>query len=323
MHEFWLRSGHRLLEVDTHGGLVVTDGFIADSLQRPEFAAAAAAADDGSRRIADSLVARPRATIDAAMLAAVDDAAARDTWLQYLRWRDRLLAGPILQSVYARLYADAAAAGRIDVPVQAAERLSQVIVQQMLAGCDDGLMLRVAELWFREQSVIAADGRLLLADRQTLETSGARGIDRLNADTADDYFGRDDRHDFSIDLAPDGAAAHHFAELVARWIGRMVDVAVRVTPVAAIDDAGWCWHVGLDAQASLLLERLFRGDDPSPELTRRRLLLALRLEFEQVSDALAEIAGTPVWLALAADERGGMRMKPQNLLFNLPLAARR
>lgn len=321
MPEFWLRSGHRLLEVDGHGGLVATDAFIADSLQRPEFAAAAGAGDDGSRRIADRLAADPRAVIDGAMLAAAG-AGARDAWQQYLHWRDRLVAGPNLQSAYARMYADAAAAGRLDVPMQAAERLSQVIVQQMLAGCDDGLTLRVAELWYREQMVIAEDGRLLLADRQTLETRGARSIDRLDAHNAREYFGRDDRHDFSIDLAPDGAAALVFADLVARWIRRMIDVAVHVHPVATIDDSGWRWHVGLDAQASQLLERLFRGDDPSPQVTKRRVLLPLRLEFDQASDVLAEIAGTAVWLALAADERGGMRMKPQNLLFNLPLAAR-
>jgi hypothetical protein len=36
----------------------------------------------------------------------------------------------------------------------------------------------------------------------------------------------------------------------------------------------------------------------------------------------AEIAGKPVFLGLAATPDGHLRMKPQNLLMNLPLARR-
>jgi hypothetical protein len=35
-----------------------------------------------------------------------------------------------------------------------------------------------------------------------------------------------------------------------------------------------------------------------------------------------DIAGKPVYLALSMDENGVVRMKPQNLLLNLPLASR-
>ena len=34
----------------------------------------------------------------------------------------------------------------------------------------------------------------------------------------------------------------------------------------------------------------------------------------------ADIAGKPVYLGLAMDERQKLRLKPQNLLMNLPLA---
>jgi len=36
----------------------------------------------------------------------------------------------------------------------------------------------------------------------------------------------------------------------------------------------------------------------------------------------ADIAGKPVYLALSMDQNGVVRMKPQNLLLNLPLASR-
>jgi hypothetical protein len=36
----------------------------------------------------------------------------------------------------------------------------------------------------------------------------------------------------------------------------------------------------------------------------------------------ADLAGRPVYLALGMDEANVVRMKPQNLLVNLPLATR-
>jgi hypothetical protein len=36
----------------------------------------------------------------------------------------------------------------------------------------------------------------------------------------------------------------------------------------------------------------------------------------------AEVAGRPVYLAMAMDEHHVLRLKPQNLLLNLPLARR-
>jgi hypothetical protein len=37
---------------------------------------------------------------------------------------------------------------------------------------------------------------------------------------------------------------------------------------------------------------------------------------------IADIAGRPVYLALAMTEDGRLKLKPQNLLVNLPLAER-
>jgi hypothetical protein len=36
----------------------------------------------------------------------------------------------------------------------------------------------------------------------------------------------------------------------------------------------------------------------------------------------AAVAGKPVYLGLAMDDEGVVRMKPQNLIVNLPLAAK-
>ena len=46
----------------------------------------------------------------------------------------------------------------------------------------------------------------------------------------------------------------------------------------------------------------------------------MRMDFEGPGDLRPELAGRPVYLALSGDENDIVRMKPQNLLVNLPLA---
>jgi hypothetical protein len=47
-----------------------------------------------------------------------------------------------------------------------------------------------------------------------------------------------------------------------------------------------------------------------------------RMEFRDPVVMLPEIAGSPVFLGLAMAPDNTLRMKPQNLLMNLPLARR-
>jgi len=335
---FWIHSGLALLDVDEHGGLIVTDDFIAAYLRRPELALVDESCD-AERATHARLSADPRSAVESAEIDAFVDPDARENWRMFLRWRARLLDAPNLQAAYVKLFADAQHAGRIDVPPLFADQVVQIIVHHLLADCEDGLTLRLAELWFREQRVSVDDARVLLADLETVEgrvadqglgsigrllAQGdvrARGVDLevLDASNAAGYFGRDERHDLAVELTYGRKSSHLFADLVRRWVGHMIGVAVRVTPLAAIDDERWRWHVGLDAQATLLLDRLYRGEDLTPD-GHRRILLLMRLDFERLEDQEASVAGKPVYLALAMDEEGVLRMKPQNLLFNLPLA---
>ena len=56
------------------------------------------------------------------------------------------------------------------------------------------------------------------------------------------------------------------------------------------------------------------------ETRMQRLLCLFRLDFDNPADMRPTLAGRPVWLAMAMDERNRLRLKPQNLLMNLPLA---
>ena len=51
-----------------------------------------------------------------------------------------------------------------------------------------------------------------------------------------------------------------------------------------------------------------------------RLLCLFQLDFANPADMRPAIAGRPVYLAMAMDDGRRLRLKPQNLLLNLPLA---
>ncbi len=338
MRAFWIRSGYALLEPDASGGLLVTNEFLAAYLQRPELAPVAESCE-AERALHASLIHDPSQPVADARVAAMADADVQENWRLFLRFRDRLLAGPTLQAAYLKIFADASVSGRLDVPPLFVDQLCQIILHHLLVDCEDGLMLRVAELWFREQRVAIEDQRVVLADAEAVEQrsrdpslsdlgrllarGGIRGtgsafdvIDRANAG---DYFGRDERHDLAVEITHGRTASAMFCDLLRRWIGHLVGVPVRIATVAQIDDPRWRWHVGLDAQASALLDTLWRGESLEPEAARR-LLLLMRLDFERLADQADDVRGKPVYLALAMDEEGLLRMKPQNVLFNLPVA---
>jgi hypothetical protein len=51
----------------------------------------------------------------------------------------------------------------------------------------------------------------------------------------------------------------------------------------------------------------------------RRILALFRLDFDDPAEMRGDIAGRSIYLGLASDEHDVVRMKPQNLILNLPL----
>ncbi len=79
--------------------------------------------------------------------------------------------------------------------------------------------------------------------------------------------------------------------------------------------------MGLDAQASSMLNDLYTGQSIDEDRQRRMLCLFV-LNFANASDMLQDVSGKPVYLAMAMDPQNLLKIKPQNLLLNLPLARR-
>ena len=77
-------------------------------------------------------------------------------------------------------------------------------------------------------------------------------------------------------------------------------------------------HIGLDAEATAILNAL-RAREEIEAGRMRRILALFSLAFADPAEMRQDIAGRTVYLALAADCEDVVRMKPQNLLTNLPL----
>ncbi|MGZ5067499.1 MAG: DUF6352 family protein, partial [Usitatibacter sp.] len=124
-----------------------------------------------------------------------------------------------------------------------------------------------------------------------------------------------------LDLAPRREGARALAGILERWVRHLAGADVTIEPAERVDDDAWRWHVGLDVDATAILDALYRGEEVAREDLERMVLL-FRLEFVDRGDAAPEMAGRPVYLGLACRPDRTLKVKPQNLLVNLPLAKR-
>ncbi|MGT2495169.1 DUF6352 family protein [Cupriavidus basilensis] len=81
----------------------------------------------------------------------------------------------------------------------------------------------------------------------------------LDRDNAPAYWTRNERRDTVIRFASGSAALGAFSRVIARWVRHFFGVEVTVMPLSAIEDRHWAWHIGLDAQATQILNDLYRG----------------------------------------------------------------
>jgi hypothetical protein len=332
--DFWLGSGWRLLDRREDGRHLVTDDFLRAYLARPELAPVAESCAS-ERALHASALELPRRPVTPVHLVALADPDARENWQVFLRLRERLLAAATLEEAYLALVLDPS-----PPPPLILDQLAQAVLRGVLDGCRDGLRARAAECLFRAQRVSVADGTVLLADEETVEAHAAAAreatpavslralagegpreveLDVLTEEAAAGYFARSDRFDTVLDASFTRPGLDALCRVLEAWVRHFLAVEVSVQPLQAVRDERWAWHTGLDAASSALLNALFRGEDPGPE--RLADLLALfRLEFRDPRAARPALAGRPVYLGMARDARGRLRLKPQNLLVNLPLA---
>lgn len=354
--DFWPECGYAQLVRDDRGWLRPGDDYLRLFLARPELAPAdeSCAAE---RALHAALLESPTHKLTAERLARLQDADARENYAVFLRFRDALLTAGTLQAYYIGLFRRGVVDVPplfIDLLVQA---MLRGLLDDCADDADGAFEARAAELLFRAQRITVQDGRVLAADRDAIdllqETAGLGELGRLlrqaqlqtkaldvevlaEANAARYWVGAaagrhhmllDLTHELTQDLghglqfrvknARSGLPA--LARVLERWVVHLLGVRVTVEPVQRIDDAQWRWHVGLDAEATALLNDLYE-DRPVDDGRRRRLVSLFKLQFADAAEMRADVAGRPVYLGLAHTGDGVLRLKPQNLLLNLPLA---
>jgi hypothetical protein len=337
MADFWRDSGYHLLQASDDGRLSVTDDFLRAYFLRPEVRPVEESCP-AERRLHDALLQNPREAVSAERLAQLADPDAQDNYRVVLDFRDRLVQGRSLEDCYLKCFLEP---GGVNVPPLFIDQMVHVILRAVLDGTDSGLMARAAELLFREQKITINDGAIMAADGETVEmyaTTGGFGslgrlvveaqtpmktvsLDVLDEAGADLYWGRDERYDTVLNLSFASPGLDALCRVLEAWIKHFLEIAVTIQPVQEIRDEKWVWHIGLDAEGSRLLNDLYNGAEvDEPRLAR--LLTLFRMDVNDPGVMPPEIAGRPIYLALCMTEAGLLRLKPQNLLVNLPLAER-
>jgi hypothetical protein len=325
-----------------------SDDFLRDLLALPELALVDESCA-GERRLHQLLAAEPTRPVSDDELAAITDDDARDNYATLLGFRDAVVRAGTLEAHYLALVRS----GNIALPPVFLDRMVAAIVAPLLDGNADVIEQRAAQLLYRAQRVAIVDGRVLCADREHAEHASAatRDLDLvrdfargggiapempiLGASNAHAFAAAADPHAFVLDLTHEiasdlghgltftmaraGSGLAALARVLERWVVHFLAVRTTIRPLQRIDDAAWRWHVGLDPEATALLNALYRGESLDDEQLQR-LIGLFRLDFADPLEMRADVAGKPVYLGLAISGEHTLKLKPQNLLVNLPLA---
>lgn len=333
MKDFWVASGHHLLDRDEAGRLLVTDAYLKAYLARPELVPPETACEAEQRLHHELLMHHPRRAVDKAEIAAMQDPDARENWEFMIAFRDLVLKAPSLEAAYLAL----ARGSSGNMPPLFMNQLAQVVLRNALDDVQDPWVLRAAELFYRPQRVTLHEGAVLLADAETIEVHeqnrhasplltmlggpAVTELEILEEANAEAYFARSDAFDMVFRLGGAGSPARRgLATAMAIWIRHMLAVEVEIEPVERIEDDDWAWFVGLDAEATRIGNALWTGKELGPDAAERIIAL-FRLSFLDQGETRPEIGARPVWLILAMTPDRTIRMKPQNLVVGLPLRA--
>jgi hypothetical protein len=321
----WKSAGLHLTHRLENGWLAVAPDLLRAYYTRPEIhpVAESCAAEHA---LFDRLMEHPDIAVAEADLAAIAD---RDTAANYalvLRFRDHLLAAGSVEAGYAALFRP----GAPQVPPLFIGQLAHLILANLLRDESDAVTARAAEIFFRDQQAVTEEEQFLLADAEVVETRAQAGalvplaapreveLDKLTTRNAGAYWDRADRFDFALDFRYAEPGQDAFARLIERWVAHFLGLTLTIQPLKAVRDERWPWHVGLDAEATRILNALYEGRE-LPAEGQGRIAALFRMEIAEGDRVIERMRDRPVFLGLAVDAADRLRMKPQNLLVGLPL----
>lgn len=334
MTDFWLTSGYHLLEPTEEGRLAVTPAYASAYWKRPEVAPV-----DESCPVERALHARlledPFLPVTTADLSGFADSDTADNYRIVADFVAGLKSAVTLERYYASLFTGEP----IRIPPLFIDQISHALLRHVLRDVANPMQVRAGELFFRNQRVTINEGQILVADDETVEMYSETGgfgslgkmlvegsaalreveLDVLTEENADLYWPRSDRFDTVLDLTFARPGLDALCRVMELWIAQFSGLNVRIHPVQSIRDEKWRWHIGLDAEATSLLNDLYNGVDVDEE--RQKCLISLfRMEVKDPEALIPEMRGKPIYLGLAKTAKDTLTVKPQNLLTNLPLS---
>ena len=315
--------------------LLVTDDFLRTYLLRPELnlVPESCAAE---RALHQRLSENPRAAISDEEIAGMADPDIQVNYQVWLRYRAKLLAASSLENFYMSLFKG----DGVDVPPLFITQLAQIFIRHILGEDCHPLDARMGELFFRVQKitvledsvVMAADDEIVTRNAQAGETGNildllksksmsmrSIDLDVLHEENADLYWEKSEDYDFAVQLNFGQPPINHFCRVLEKWIQHFLGAQVRITPMQQITDPKWSWHVGLDAAATDILNKLY-NKEPVDSDELEKVICLFRLDFIDEAAVTQSQAGKPVYMGIAMNDEKQLKLKPQNLLFNLPLA---
>jgi hypothetical protein len=325
--DFWLSCGHDLLDRDAAGKLLVTDEFLKAYLARPELVPPAEACA-AERKLHDALLRDPRQSVAASKVAAIADPDARENWETMIAWLDHLARHCTLEAAYLEIVRR-----NIRFPHIFVGQLTQVILRNVLDGCDDAFILRAAEMCFRPQKLLVQEGSLIAIDEEADSLLGRQpqsplvallglpattDVDMLNEANAGSYWERSDRFDMALDLTAGRRGLVALGDVVTRWLSHLLAIDVTVEPLTELRNAPLPWYVGLDSDATQIGDAIWNGG-VLDAATRARFIGLSRLKFRNPADMIEKFRGESVYLLTAMTAGEVLRLKPQNLVTGLPI----
>jgi hypothetical protein len=260
-------------------------------------------------------------TIGSSDLTAIEDADARENYAFYQRLQTEALAAGGLKAYYWQLIQSEVAL----VPPEVMDTIAEQLTNHMLDASVEANVERqspekniaiqyaAAEWFYQRQAVHLEDGRVV----HDVARDSVRDPLDLSHGMVNELS-----HGLLFRLSNANSGLKALSQVLEKWVAYMLDIEVTVKSLAKVDDAAWRWHIGLEATSTGVLNDLYLGNDVSPERLGQ-LVSLFKLEFKHPSQLQADMKqgreGKPIYLGLAMDTNGFVKIKPQNLLLNLPI----
>lgn len=335
MTNYWANSAYKTLAISPDRQLLVTDDFLRTYMARPELALVPESCP-AERALHQRLTDNPRTEVVEADIAAMADEDIQENYRVWLRYRARLLSASSLEAFYMSLFKGEG----VDVPPLFISLLAQIFIRHILGDEAHPLEVRMGEIFFRNQKItVIEDGIVMGADEEVVArnaqasdtgnimdllkgksmTMRSADLDVLHEDNADEYWSRNEDFDLAVQLNFGHEPINRFCRVLEKWVKHFLGASVRITPMQQISDPKWSWHVGLDAAATEILNKLYNKELVEADELQKVICL-FRLDFIDEAAVAKAQAGKPVYMAIAMNDQQQLKLKPQNLLFNLPLA---